>query len=838
MCIILKFASIMLACVEERRTNQLVLPKFFFFFYFPFFRPRGHYAIYLHKSCTGIGSCIYDYESKTIANTRNVIYMNEQNYPGLPNVDPAIQSQYLSPYQCLPLSDIFPDIQVTDPNNDPHASEFPPSRLHLNSTLKDYLASHESTPLTGVNTKAYNKEKSFTGVKTDPTFNKNSDHPESHDTDTLMQTDNMDTNQETSAPTNKPTVHNSETSSKKDKQVRKSVKAKKDSTHKLITGKPSNSIKAWIQYDPTKPSKEMSMRHAKKQISPTVRRHHLKQATRNSKTISPIVKRLRSHRIRTTQVNAVGIEGSLTPKSYKDAMEMPNFVEAMNKELEAHRLNHTWSEMELPDNVHPLKLKWVFSIKTGNLAKARLVARGDMQREDTYEDTYSPTCNAYIFRLIFSMISQYNWEYIQMDISTAYLNAKLDKDIYVYPPQGYKAKGSGHVLKLNKALYGLKQSGRLWNITIDKFLKSIGFKSMTYENLYGIKQNKKFVLLVLYVDDILMTGNSNELMEVMRDKIKDQYKTKTLPGVHMMGLDILRDKDTSSHDRIVLSGASHINKLVSNYAGTLFSKEVMTPLTPDYYFDPSPSDIDETDPVINRPFKQVIGELNYISASFRPDIAYATNYLAQISKHQRTSIWYQLKRVMNYLHQTRNIGISYTCDIKLNPMKLRCFCDANFASNPIDRKSQSGIVFMTNGPIFWKSNRQSLITQSSTHAEYVTLADASNYGYILLQVLKFITQISGMNINSKNVTYYEDNQSCIKMAESEALTKRGKFIDLRWNIIKDRVARQEAIIKKIGTEDQVADILTKPTSIAIYDKLMPYILGLEDYQDLINSLDD
>ena len=91
-------------------------------------QPLGHYALYLH-SCTGIGSCVYDYESKTIVNTRNVIYMNENKYPGLPDVDQSVQNQYLSPYQCLPLSDIFPDIQVIDPNNDPRASEFSPHRL-------------------------------------------------------------------------------------------------------------------------------------------------------------------------------------------------------------------------------------------------------------------------------------------------------------------------------------------------------------------------------------------------------------------------------------------------------------------------------------------------------------------------------------------------------------------------------------------------------------------------------------------------------------------------------------------------------------------------------------
>ncbi len=74
------------------------------------------------------------------------------------------------------------------------------------------------------------------------------------------------------------------------------------------------------------------------------------------------------------------------------------------------------------------------------------------------------------------------------------------------------------------------------------------------------------------------------------------------------------------------------------------------------------------------------------------------------------------------------------------------------------------------------------------------------------------------------------------MAESETPTKRGKFIEIKWNVIKDRVAKHALV--KIGTENQIADIITKPTSIAIFDKLMPYILGLSDFKELIKSIND
>ncbi len=147
-------------------------------------------------------------------------------------------------------------------------------------------------------------------------------------------------------------------------------------------------------------------------------------------------------------------------------------------------------------------------------------------------------------------------------------------------------------------------------------------------------------------------------------------------------------------------------------------------------------------------------------------------------------------------------------------------------------------MFMTNGSIFWKSRSQSMIAKYLQHAEYITLVNASNYGYILLHLMKIIKTISNLKLRSDIVAYYEDNQSNIIMDESETPTKCENLMDIDRNVIKDSVATQEAAIVKIGTENQITDILTKPTSIAIFDKLMPYILELSDFKELIKFFND
>ena len=131
----------------------------------------------------------------------------------------------------------------------------------------------------------------------------------------------------------------------------------------------------------------------------------------------------------------------------------------------------------VPKGTNIISTKWVFSIKrdkNNNIIKfkARLVARGFRQKFGIdFVLTYTPTLNIDGLKFIIALASKFHWDIFQLDIKAAYLNAPLDKDIYVSIPQGDSNFGAGY-WKLNKALYGLKQSGRQWNKTIDRFLKN------------------------------------------------------------------------------------------------------------------------------------------------------------------------------------------------------------------------------------------------------------------------------------------------------------------------------------------------------------------------------
>ena len=115
--------------------------------------------------------------------------------------------------------------------------------------------------------------------------------------------------------------------------------------------------------------------------------------------------------------------------------------------------------------------------------KARLVARGDLQEVDIDENLYSTTAKLSILRLILCIAINKNLVVHQMDITSAFLQAPISEDIFVYPPKGFPiSKGcEGKVWKLNKALYGLRSAPKSWYDHLSSSLKSIGWTNSIYE---------------------------------------------------------------------------------------------------------------------------------------------------------------------------------------------------------------------------------------------------------------------------------------------------------------------------------------------------------------------
>uniref|UniRef100_A0AAV1VE94 Reverse transcriptase Ty1/copia-type domain-containing protein n=1 Tax=Peronospora matthiolae TaxID=2874970 RepID=A0AAV1VE94_9STRA len=204
---------------------------------------------------------------------------------------------------------------------------------------------------------------------------------------------------------------------------------------------------------------------------------------------------------------------------------------AMDEELEAMKSKGVITlilKREMPEDTKAIKTMWVYSVKTDHLGnvirlRARIVARGDKQRPGIdYGETFSPVARMATFRMFVAIFLLMDLTIYQGDINTAYLNAPLGIKQYLDSLDGYPSETDDMVYVVHKALYGLKQSGREWNTEVNAWFLRYGFKRCTTEPcLYYYDSGSKFVLALLYVDDILC-ATKNELFKTKMFRSLDE----------------------------------------------------------------------------------------------------------------------------------------------------------------------------------------------------------------------------------------------------------------------------------------------------------------------------
>ena len=200
------------------------------------------------------------------------------------------------------------------------------------------------------------------------------------------------------------------------------------------------------------------------------------------------------------------------PASFHQEILYPEWKAAMDKEIEALEVNNTWTLVPLPLGKCLIGCKWVYRVKyllDGSIEryKARLVAKGFTQKFGLdYSETFSLVTKSISVRIVLSLVVVKGWFIHQFDVNNAFLHGDLVEDVYMCLPLGFHSKGENIVCKLNNSLYGLKQASRQW---FDKFSKTIlqmGFvQSKSDYSLFTHSQGFSFTVLLVYVDDILLT---------------------------------------------------------------------------------------------------------------------------------------------------------------------------------------------------------------------------------------------------------------------------------------------------------------------------------------------
>lgn len=235
------------------------------------------------------------------------------------------------------------------------------------------------------------------------------------------------------------------------------------------------------------------------------------------------------------------------------------------------------------------------------------------------------------------------------------MNGELKEEIYLVQPPGFVKKGQEHlVCKLHKALYGLKQAPRSWYDKIDSFFVQHSFhKSLNDPNLYTkINKQKQIILISLYVDDMIITGNANSLIKEIKQQMSQEFEMKDLGDLHYcLGLEVWKDSGQT-----FLTQGKYAKNLLERFRMEQ-CKTAATPLQQNLKL----SSDDGTKQVDATLYRQLVGSLIYLTTT-RPDLAYSVSVLSQFMSRPLDSHWNAAKCVLRYLSGTCNT-IFYTLTV-------------------------------------------------------------------------------------------------------------------------------------------------------------------------------
>uniref|UniRef100_A0A2N9EDP9 Integrase catalytic domain-containing protein n=1 Tax=Fagus sylvatica TaxID=28930 RepID=A0A2N9EDP9_FAGSY len=438
----------------------------------------------------------------------------------------------------------------------------------------------------------------------------------------------------------------------------------------------------------------------------------------------------------------------------------------MADELDALHKTHTWDMTTLPPGKSAVGCKWVYKIKTradGSVEryKARLVARGFTQEYGIdYEETFAPVARLTSVRSLLAVAAVHHWPLFQMDVKNSFLNGDLLEEVYMQPPPGYP-DSQNQVCRLRRALYGLKQAPWAWFAKFSFVVAQQGFIPSSYDSTLFIRHTSTSItLILLYVDDMIITGDDPAGIRDLQKFLSQQFEMKDLGTLsYFLGLEV-----TSSSDGYYLSQAKYASDLLSK-AGLTDSKTVSTPLELNVKLNTT-----DGKPLSDATlYRQLVGSLIYLTVT-RPDLAYAVHLVSQFMSAPRSTHYAAV------LH---------------------------WAGDPTDRRSTTGYCFLLGSSLIsWRSKKQSVVARSSTEAEYRALADATSE----LLWLRWLLADMGA---PQTTSIHCDNRSAIHIAHNDVFHERTKHIEIDCHFIRHHLQQSALYLLSVSSENQLADVFTK-----------------------------
>ena len=320
--------------------------------------------------------------------------------------------------------------------------------------------------------------------------------------------------------------------------------------------------------------------------------------------------------------------------------------------------------------------KWVYKVKhksDGSIEryKARLVAKGYAQTYGIdYEETFSPVAKMATVRAVIAVAAAKGWTLHQMDVKNAFLHGELQEEVYLDQPPGYEDMDHpDYVCRLRKALYGLKQAPRAWHDKIAEYLVTIGFHMASADHsLYVRRSETGIVVITIYVDDLIVAGDSDVEVENVKGLLKQKFEMKDLGELrYFLGIEVIR-----TPEGIWLSQRQYALDMLSKY-GMAGCKPISVPLDQNGKLSAHAGDVLEDATM----YRKIVGSLIYMTIT-RPDMNYTVGLESQFMQVPQKPHLDGVRRTLCYVRSTLDYALFYAADV---PVELYGYTDADWAGS-------------------------------------------------------------------------------------------------------------------------------------------------------------
>jgi hypothetical protein len=283
---------------------------------------------------------------------------------------------------------------------------------------------------------------------------------------------------------------------------------------------------------------------------------------------------------------------------------------------------------------------------------------------------------------------------------------------------------------------------------------------------------------------------------------------------YVLGIQIHRNR---AERTLKISQQEYIKNVIERF-GMSESHMVTTPMDHSIKLSKSnsPTTPKEINDMKNIPYQSAVGAIMYAMLGTRPDIAYAITTLSQFSSNPGMQHWMALKRILRYLRGTLDYGITYSFFADDGKLSIRGYCDSDWGSNPDDRRSITGYVFLVaGGAVSWQAKKQPTVALSSVEAEYMASTQATKEA---LWWRTFLHELG--NDVSAPIWIYSDSQGSIALSKNPEYHARTKHIDIQHHFVREHVSNGHVYFSYVSTDNMAADILTKPLAREKHHRLL------------------